>query len=306
MKQPITRFGVARYHVNVPAGRYACFENRSGNVKLSWRSGAPGPASVGYDEGLPADDLTGDATIVVTTVHEDQSFDALVRLFREPGCGDKDGDDNGDVDIPELCDFCEPSPYYRSPGSVAGAASQPPDEGDQSDEPTTDAGEGGGGGNGGGEPPPPGFGDEVEAWLSDLCPAYDEWLDGIAITDNVDPTTLDLDERIERANRIAQTLVDAADEFLDELDDIGAPQIYGAYQHSIASRVTAVSDDMQRYLDDGIEDLSDLEDAGIELQAGLEFIVSEARRELNDLSAGFRELLNTTADRLPGCALLPR
>jgi hypothetical protein len=309
MKQPIMRFGVARYHVKVPAGQYACFEDRSGNVELSWRPGEPGPASGFYTAGLP-NDFSGDATVVVTTVHEDQSFDALVRLFSQPGCGEDDDDD--DVDLPELCDFCDPSLYYRSPGSVAGAASQPPDEGDQSDEPTSEGGDEGDGsseggdGDSGGEAPPPGAGSDVEAWLSGLCPANDEWLNRIAITDGVDPTTLDLDERIERANQHFARLVDAADDFLDQLDSIGAPPPYGAYQQRFVGRVTILRDDMQGYLDDEIETLSDLSDAGLEMQAGLEFIVSEARRELNALSAGDRELFDATADRLPECALLPR
>ena len=47
--------------------------------------------------------------------------------------------------------------------------------------------------------------------------------DRIAITDGVDPTTLDLDRRIERADGLNETLVAAADDLLDDLDNITAP-----------------------------------------------------------------------------------
>lgn len=312
LRQEITRFGASRYHVTVPSGRYACFENRSGNVKVSWRSGAPGSATTGFEDGVPVD-LTDEAVIVVTSVHEGQSFDALVKLFRDPGCGD-DEDDSDDVDMPEPCRFCDPSLFYRNPGSVDDAKSGSSDGDEQPDSGGGDAGDGGGTGgggggdtgDGGGAPPSSQDPDEVDRWLESLCPIWDEWMDRIEITDGVDPATLDFDDRIDRATRITEAFVDASDDLLQGLDDVDAPEVYRPYQQTIADEVESVRDDMQDYLDDGFETITDLSDAGLERQVGMSLINSEPRKALDDMSEGDRRLFETVADGIPACLFLPR
>jgi hypothetical protein len=107
----VPRFGVRRLHIEVPPGQYACVESFTrGDLRLSWRPGAPG------DEGPPwSDDLPfafeGESVLVVTSVDTDAHFTLdVIDVGDDPDCTDEE--DSGTDEGCDLNVICDPSGYY--------------------------------------------------------------------------------------------------------------------------------------------------------------------------------------------------
>jgi len=106
----VPRFGVRRLHIEVPAGRYACVQSFSqGEVRMSWRSGAPGEPGSWSDE-LPTS-FEGEAVMVVSSVEPGAHYTLdIIDLSDDPDCQEDDQSDGGE--LTDLCDLCGPSTYY--------------------------------------------------------------------------------------------------------------------------------------------------------------------------------------------------
>jgi len=104
-------FGTSRIHLMVAAGQTACLEHSAqGDVRQSWRPGAPGAPGTWADE-LP-DSLQGDGVFVATTTDDGAQITITVNdVVEEPSdCEGQNG--GGSVSGGEPC-FCEPSDYYE-------------------------------------------------------------------------------------------------------------------------------------------------------------------------------------------------
>lgn len=115
----VPRFGVRRVHLKVNPGEYGCFTTFSqGDVRLSWRAGAPG-ANGEWQPALP-DVLEGESVLLLTAVQPGANFTLDVSdVADNPDCEDDDPE-GGTSDIVgpilDLCEaICDPSTYYWGP-----------------------------------------------------------------------------------------------------------------------------------------------------------------------------------------------
>lgn len=118
LEVPVTvpQFGVRRIHMTVPSGKYACADSFSqGQVRMSWRPGAPGEPGSWFDE-LP-ESFEGEAVIVLSSVEPGSHYTLDVHdVSDEPDC--EEDEETGDAlgPILDLCRaICDPSSYYWAP-----------------------------------------------------------------------------------------------------------------------------------------------------------------------------------------------
>jgi hypothetical protein len=109
------RFGVVRLHLVVDPGKYACLEyEQDGELRSSWRNGAPGRPGGSWSNDLP-ESLQGEAVFVVTTTEEGAVFTVEVTdVDDDPECEDEE-----DESEPTPCPIeigCPPSEYYYKEG----------------------------------------------------------------------------------------------------------------------------------------------------------------------------------------------
>lgn len=107
---PVTPFGVRRLHIQVPPGKFACVDSfTQGNLRMSWRSGAPGDSGSWSDQ-LPTS-FQGESVLVLTSVEPGAHFTLDVTdISTNPDCED----DQPEYD-PGACDLgvvCGPSRFY--------------------------------------------------------------------------------------------------------------------------------------------------------------------------------------------------
>lgn len=106
----VPRFGVRRLHIKVPPGKFACVDSSTeGEVRMSWRSGAPGGSGSWSDE-LPTS-FQGESVMVLTSVQPGAHFTLDVTdLSTNPDCEeDEPEDDSEECDLGVVCD---PSRFY--------------------------------------------------------------------------------------------------------------------------------------------------------------------------------------------------
>ena len=115
----VPRFGVRRVHLKVNPGEYGCFTTFSqGDVRLSWRAGAPG-GSGEWQPALP-DVLEGESVLLLTAVQPGANFTLDVSdVADNPDC-EEDDPEGGSADVVgpilDLCEaICDPSTYYWGP-----------------------------------------------------------------------------------------------------------------------------------------------------------------------------------------------
>jgi hypothetical protein len=105
------RFGVVRLHLVVDPGEYACVEyQEEGELRSSWRNGAPGKPGGSWSNDLP-ESLQGEAVFVVTTTEEGATFSVEVTdVDDDPECEDEEEESEDEPCPIEL--GCSPSEYY--------------------------------------------------------------------------------------------------------------------------------------------------------------------------------------------------
>ncbi|MGH9893600.1 MAG: hypothetical protein ACREA0_16760, partial [bacterium] len=104
----VPRFGVRRLHIQVPAGSYACVDSITrGELRLSWRPGAPGDSSGTWSDDLPFA-FENESVLVITSVDSDAHFTLDVTdVDTNPDCVDEEDSDKCDLNA-----ICDPSRFY--------------------------------------------------------------------------------------------------------------------------------------------------------------------------------------------------
>jgi hypothetical protein len=146
----------------------------------------------------------------------------------------------------------------------------------------------------------------VEAWTGEFCSAYAAFDDGIRLNDGIDPTTLDLEARAERANRAARETAEASADLLDVLYDMNPPPALSTYHELVIDRVEFLMWDMEDFVEDPAESLQDVEDLGITYAVRVEFLTNTMEAEFGKLAAADAEQLTAGLEGDTACSAVPR